>query len=179
LELLHRNAFLGSMIDLHPDTKPNGFGRIGAQPIALAAVALAVVVTGAGSVALWRASAGSSPQQDRMLVARQLLQAQALQTSQQLVEKTKALDLSQQEAIDQLQALQDDVQTIKRAVAAQQNDSKRLSDEITSLTAAIDGLKQAFASVQSSETSHSSARPDEIRPKARARTSRRHSRSKG
>lgn len=165
------------MIDLHPD-RPNGFGRIGAQPIALAAVALAVVVAGTGAVALWRISTGSSPEQDRVLAARQLLQTRALQTSQQLVEKTKALDLSQQEAIDQLQALQDDVQTIKRALAAQQNDSKRLSAEITGLTESIDSLKQAFASVQSNETSHSSARPAESRSKPRARSSRRHARSR-
>jgi uncharacterized protein YoxC len=162
------------MIDLDQDTKPIGFGRIGAQPIALAAVALAVLVAGTGSMALWRAYTGNSPEQDRILTARQM-QARALQTtSQQLVEKTKALDLSQQEAIDQLQALQDDVQTIKRALAAQQNDAKRLSDEITNLTAAMDNLRQAFASVQSSETSHSSPRPDESRSKSH----RRHGRSR-
>ena len=165
-----------SMIDLDPDTKSNGFGRIGGQPIALAAVALAVVVSGAGSMALWRAYTGSSPEQDRILATRQI-QARALQTSQQLVEKTKALDLSQQESIDQLQALQDDVQTIKRVLAAQQNDAKRLSDEMTSLTAAIDSLRQAFASAQSSETSHSSSRNTE-RSKPRARASRRRARSK-
>jgi phage-related tail protein len=167
------------MIDIHPDAKPNGFGRIGAQPIALAAVALAVVVAGTGSVALWRSYAGSPPEQeDRILVARQI-QARALQASQQLVEKTRALDLSQQEAIDQLQALQDDVQTVKRTLAAQQNDAKRLSDEITSLREAIDGLRQAFASVQSSETSHSSARATETRSKPHSRSSRRRARSAG
>ena len=166
------------MIDLHPDTKPNGFGRIGAQPIALAAVALAVVVTGTGSMALWRAFAGNSPEQDRVLAV-QLLQARTLQTSQQLVEKTKALDLSQQEAIDQLQALQDDVQTIKHALAAQQNNAKRLSDEMTNLSTAIDNLRQAFASVQPSETSHPSSRPAEDDSKPHARSRHRRSRSKG
>lgn len=158
------------MIDLDPDTKPNGFGRIGAQPIALAAVALAVVVTGTGSMVLWRTFTGNSPEQDHILAAR-LVQARTLQISQQLVEKTKALDLSQQEAIDQLQVLQDDVQTIKHALAAQQADAKRLSDEMTNLSAAIDNLRQAFASVQSSETSHSSSRPaeDDSKPHARSR----------
>jgi hypothetical protein len=158
------------MIDLDPDTKPNGFGRIGAQPIALAAVALAVVVTGTGSMVLWRTFTGNSPEQDHILAAR-LVQARTLQISQQLVEKTKALDLSQQEAIDQLQMLQDDVQTIKHALAAQQADAKRLSDEMTNLSAAIDNLRQAFASVQSSETSHSSSRPaeDDSKPHARSR----------
>jgi len=166
------------MIDLHPDTKSNGFGRIGAQPITLAAVALAVVVTGTGSMALWRALTGNSPEQDRILAVR-LLQARTLQTSQQLVEKTKALDQSQQEAIDQLQVLQDDVQTIKHALAAQQNDAKRLSDEMTNLSAAIDNLRQAFASVQSSETPHSSSRPAEGDSKSHAKSRHRRSRSKG
>jgi uncharacterized protein HemX len=157
------------MIDLDQDTKPNGFGRIGAQPIALAAAVLAVMVTGTGSMALWRAYTGNSPEQDRVLTARQM-QTRALQTtSQQLVDKTKALDLSQQEAIDQLQTLQDDVQTIKLALAAQQNETKRLSDEMTNLTAAMDNLRQAFASVQSGETSHSSSRPDESPSKPRRR----------
>jgi peptidoglycan hydrolase CwlO-like protein len=166
------------MIDLRPDTKPNGFGRIGAQPIALAAVALAVLVTGTGSMALWRTVTGNSAEQDRILAAR-LLQARSLQISQQLVEKTKALDLSQQDAIDQLQRLQDDVQTIKTALAAQQNEAKRLSDEMTSLSAAIDNLRQAFANVQPSETSHSSAQPAENDSKPHARTRHRRSRSKG
>jgi septal ring factor EnvC (AmiA/AmiB activator) len=166
------------MADLRPDTKPNGFGRIGAQPIALAAVALAMVVAGTGAVTLWRAYTGNSPEQDRILAARQL-QARTLQTSQQLVEKTKALDLSQQEAIDQLQSLQDDVQTIRHALASQQNDSKRLSDEVTNLTAAIDNLRQAFASVQSSETSHSSSQNAESRPKPHARASHQRARPKG
>jgi chromosome segregation ATPase len=166
------------MIDLHPDAKPSGFGRIGAQPIALAAVALAAVVAGTGSMALWRASSGSPPEQDRTLVARQM-QARALQASQQLVDKTRALDLSQQEAIDQLQALQDDVQALKHSLAAQQSDAKRLSDEITSLREAIDSLRQAFASVQPSETSHSSSQATETRSRPHTRGSRRHARSRG
>jgi uncharacterized protein HemX len=159
------------MIDFHPDAEPNGFARIGAQPIALAAIALVVMVTGAGSVALWRASTGSPPEPDRAQAARQL-QARTLQTSQQLVEKTRALDLSQQEAIDQLQGLQDEVQTIKRGLAAQQNDSKRLSDQIAGLTEALDNLRQAFASAQSNETSHSASRDSESRSKPRHRHAR-------
>ena len=166
------------MIDLDPDTKPNGFGRIGAQPIALAAVALAVVVTGTGSMVLWRTFTGNSPEQDHILAAR-LVQARTLQISQQLVEKTKALDLSQQEAIDQLQALQDDVQTIRHALAAQQSDAKRLSDEVTSLTTAIDNLRQSFASVQSSEAAGQSSRHAEGHSKPHASPPHRRGRPKG
>ncbi|HVX77116.1 MAG TPA: hypothetical protein VHB49_13370 [Bradyrhizobium sp.] len=166
------------MVDLHPDTKPNGFGRIGAQPIALAAIALAAVVAGTGAVALWRAYTGDSPEQERLTAAR-MMQARALQTSEQLVEKTKALDLSQQEAIDQLQALQDDVQTIRHALAAQQSDAKRLSDEVTSLTTAIDNLRQSFASVQSSEAAGQSSRHAEGHSKPHASPAHRRGRPKG
>src|ERR1700761_1436598 len=107
--------------------------RFGGQPIALAAVALVMLLVGAGSVALWRATSGASPETDRVASARQI-QARAAQASEQLVEKTKALDLSQQEAIDQLQALQDQMLTVKRLLAAQQSDTKRLSDQLVELT---------------------------------------------
>jgi hypothetical protein len=47
------------------DAKINGIARIGSQPIALAAAALVIIVIGAGSIALWRAYSGTSPEQDR------------------------------------------------------------------------------------------------------------------
>jgi uncharacterized coiled-coil protein SlyX len=140
------------MLDVPPaDVKANGIARIGGQPIALAAVALVVMVFGAGSISVWRAYTGILPEQDRSLATRQM-QARAVQASEQLIEKTKALDVSQQESIDQLQALQDQMETVKRLLAAQQNDARRLSDQVGSLTGAIDNLRQSFASVQPSET---------------------------
>jgi uncharacterized coiled-coil protein SlyX len=81
------------------------------------------------------------------------MQARATQASEQLVEKTKGLETSQQQSIDQLQAVQDQLQGIKRLVAAQQADTKRLSEQVGSLTGAIDTLRQSFASVQASEPS--------------------------
>ena len=82
------------------DAKINGIGRIGSQPIALAAAALVIIVIAAGSVALWRSYSGTSPEQDRIAAVRQV-QARAALASEQLAEKTKALDESQQELIDQ------------------------------------------------------------------------------
>jgi uncharacterized protein HemX len=140
------------------DTNTNGIARIGSQPIALAAVVLVVMVVGAGSIAVWRASTGASPEPDRIVAARQAQAAQVraaevrtAKASEQLIEKTKALETSQQDSIDQLQVVQDQLQTVKRLLAAQQSDTKRLSDQVGELTGAIDGLRQSFASARSAE----------------------------
>jgi cytoskeletal protein RodZ len=132
------------------DLKTNVLRRIGSQPVALAAGALILVVLGASSVGLWRAYTGNSPEQERTTSLR-LMQARATQASEQLVEKTRSLEVSQQESIDQLQAVQDQLQVLKRLVTAQQADARRLSDQVGGLTGAIDTLRQSFASTQSSE----------------------------
>jgi cytoskeletal protein RodZ len=134
----------------HP--KANVLRRIGSQPVALAAGALVLVVLGASSVGLWRAYTGNSPEQERTTSLR-LMQARATQASEQLVEKTRSLEASQQESIDQLQAVQDQLQVLKRLVTAQQADAKRLAEQVGGLTGAIDTLRQSFASTQSSEPS--------------------------
>jgi uncharacterized protein YoxC len=150
---------------LTTETRTNGIARIGSQPIALAAVAFVVLVVGAGSIALWRASTGALPEPDRIVAARQA-QVRAAQASEQLVEKTKALETSQQDSIDQLQVVQDQLQTIKRLLAAQQADTKRLSDQVGELTGAIDGLRQSFASARSAEAA---APPSPRKTSARSR----------
>jgi uncharacterized protein HemX len=134
------------------DARTGGMARIGSQPIALAAGVLVVIVLGIGAIALWRAYTGVSPEQERVVAARQL-QVRTAQASEQLVEKTKGLEATQQESIDQLQVVQDQLQTIKRLLATQQTDTKRLSDQVGELTAAVDRLRQSFASTQSQEAS--------------------------
>jgi uncharacterized protein HemX len=147
------------------DAGKNGIARIGSQPIALAAAALVVVLIGAGSITLWRVTTGGSIEPDRAISARQI-QLRAAQASEQLVERTKALELAQQESIDQLQALQDQVQGVKRLLAAQQNDAKRLSDQVGAVASAIDSLRQSFASAPATESSdqpqakHATNRPN-------------------
>jgi uncharacterized coiled-coil protein SlyX len=155
------------------NTRTNGVARIGSQPIALATVALAIMLIGAGSIALWRAYTGSSPEQDRVVAAR-LVQARVAQTTEQLVERTKALEVSQQEAVDQLQIAQDQLLTIKRLLAAQQSDAKRLSDQMTALSNAIDSVRQSFASSQSTESPSPSATRHAAEPPRSGR--RRHAR---
>ena len=134
------------------DTKTNVLRRLGSQPVALAAGALILLVLAASSVGLWRAYTGNSPEQERLTSLRQM-QARATQASEQLFEKTKGLETSQQETIDQLQAVQDQLQGLKRLVTAQQADAKRLSEQVGGLTGAIDTLRQSFASAQSTEPS--------------------------
>jgi uncharacterized coiled-coil protein SlyX len=149
------------------DARKNGIARIGSQPVALAAGVLLVLLLGAGSVALWRVSTGSYPESDRAIAIRQI-QARAVEASEQLAEKTKAMAVTQQEQVDQLQALQEQMQGVKRLLAAQQNEAKRLSDQVGTLTGAIDNLRQSFASAQSSETpAPASAGHATVRPKAK------------
>jgi uncharacterized protein HemX len=149
------------------DHKTNVLRRIGSQPVALAAGALIVLVLGAGSIGLWRVTSGNSPEQKRVTSLRQM-QARATQTSEQLFEKTKGLEASQQQSIDQLQAVQDQLQAVKRLVAAQQGDTKRLSEQVGGLTGAIDTLRQSFASAQVSEPSPQVARKSPSRSEPRA-----------
>ncbi len=150
-------------------SKTNVLRRIGSQPVALAAAALIIVVLGVSSVALWRAYTGNSPEQERITSLR-LMQARATQASEQLVEKTRSLEVSQQETIDQLQAVQEQLQVLKRLVTAQQADAKRLSEQVGGLTGAIDSLRQSFASAQSSEPSDPpAARKKSVRSEPRAK----------
>jgi uncharacterized protein HemX len=158
------------------DRKTRGMGLIGAQPIALAAGALILILLGAGGIGLWRAYTGASPEQDRTIAARQL-QIRAAQASEQLVEKTKGLEATQQESIDQLQMVQDQLQTVRRLLAAQQADSRKLSEQVGTLTEAVEGLRQSFASAQTSEPSAApsprkrsfKAKRSAIRARAKAR----------
>jgi uncharacterized protein HemX len=151
--------------------------RAGSQPIALAAAVLLVLVAGAATAALWRAYGGGTPELDRTVQARQL-QARTAQASEQLVEKTRGLEATQQESIDQLQMVQDQLQTMRRLLASQQADTKRLSDQVATLTDTVEGLRQSFASAQPDSASPSAARDRSVRTRAHAMNAAHHGRSK-
>jgi len=138
------------MIDLAEDTPSTPLFRLGAQPIALTAAALLLLIAGVASIAIWRAYTGAAPEADRVVASRQL-QARTAQASEQLVEKTKGLEATQQESIDQLQVVQDQLQTVKKLLAFQQADTKRLSEQVTTLNESIDSLRQSFASARATE----------------------------
>jgi uncharacterized protein HemX len=139
--------------------------RAGTQPIALAAALLLAMLAGVASIALWRTYTGTAPELDRV-VATRALQTRTAQASEQLVEKTKGLEATQQESIDQLQMVQDQLSTVRRLLASQQADTKRLSEQVSTLTEAIDGLRQSFASAQPSEPAAAPARKRSGRARA-------------
>jgi uncharacterized coiled-coil protein SlyX len=65
--------------------------------------------------------------------------------------------------------VQEQLQTLKRLVTAQQTDAKRLSEQVGGLTGAIDTLRQSFASTQSSEPADPPmARKGSVRSEPRA-----------
>jgi hypothetical protein len=144
------------MRELAPRYYPSGSpitptSRFGGQPFVIGATALLAIVVGIGAIAAWRAYTGTSPELDRVIATR-LLQARA---SEQLVEKTRGLEATQQESIDQLQVMQDQLQTVRRLLASQQADTKKLSEQIVTLTESVDGLRQSFASARSDDAAPS------------------------
>jgi uncharacterized protein HemX len=152
----------------------------GSQPIMLAAATLLALVVGIGGIVMWRATYGSTTAEaDHVTTTRQLQAARTVQASERLVEKTRGLEATQQESIDQLQMVQDQLQSVRQLLAAQQADTKRLSEQVASLTSAIDGLRQSFASAQTSETSAPPTRNRAVRTRAHAsRSAQRHQRSR-
>ena len=167
------------MRELAPRYYPSGSpiapaSRFGGQPFVIGATALLAIVLGIGAIAAWRAYTGTSPELDRVIVTRQL-QARATQASEQLVEKTRGLEATQQESIDQLQVMQDQLQTMRRQFAFQQAETKKLSEQIVTLTEAVDGLRQSFASARSDDPAPSvrkSSRKKIYRSAQRKRASR-------
>jgi hypothetical protein len=152
-------------MDVTPDeAKVNAATRIGSQPIAIAASALVVIVLGAASIFLWRSSTGTVPEQERVTTAR-ITQARVAQASEQLVEKTKGLESSQQQSIDQLQVVQDQLQVVQQLLSAQRVETRKLSEQVGGLTAAMDTLRQSFASTQPTDA----AEPAPARKKVAAR----------
>jgi uncharacterized protein HemX len=167
------------MIQLHShDPEMERITRIGSQPIALAAALLLLIVTGIGSMALWRASAESVTDADRATLARQL-QARSTRTSEQLMEKTKGLEATQQESIDQLQVVQDELQTVKQQLASQQADNRRLADQVATLSDAIEGLRQSYASAPPEASTAPATQNRSVPIRAHAMMQRKHGRARG
>jgi uncharacterized coiled-coil protein SlyX len=62
------------------------------------------------------------------------------QVSNELLETTKGLEVTQQQAIDQLQVVQDQL-------VAQQTETRKLSEQIATLTEKLDALEQSVANI--------------------------------
>jgi uncharacterized coiled-coil protein SlyX len=62
------------------------------------------------------------------------------QVSSELLETTKGLEVTQQQAVDQLQVVQDQL-------VAQQAETKKLAEQIATLTEKLDALQQSVANI--------------------------------
>jgi hypothetical protein len=71
--------------------------------------------------------------------------------SDELLETTKGLEVTQQQVVDQLQVVQDQL-------ATQQVETKKLSDEIARLNAKLDDLQQSVANIPAPPAPHQGPR---------------------
>jgi uncharacterized coiled-coil protein SlyX len=111
----------------------------------------AVVLIGAGWITLW-ATGGSpapAPHPPAALAA-------SRRPSDELLETTRGLQVTQQQAVDQLQVVQDQL-------VAQRAEMKRLSDQIAALTERLDALQQSIANMP---PTHAPGSPSGPQPKA-------------
>ena len=99
------------------------------------AVALVVILIGLGCVLLQRGFGSNSA-----AVLPSAAAAARQQASHELLETTKGLQATQQQAVDQLQVVQDQL-------VAQQVETKELSGQIAALTEKLDALKQSVADI--------------------------------
>jgi septal ring factor EnvC (AmiA/AmiB activator) len=97
------------------------------------AVAALMIVAGAS---VWRMASGPPPIASSATKPAEPARNPVLD---ELVETTKALEVSQQQAIDQLQELQ-------QLLAAQRTEAKKSSGEVAALSDKLEALRQAFAS---------------------------------
>ena len=85
----------------------------------------AFVLIGGGWITVWALSASKEA---------------APRTSDQLLETTKGLEVTQQQAVDQLQIVQDQL-------LVQQSETKRLSEQIATLAERLDALQKSVANI--------------------------------
>jgi hypothetical protein len=95
----------------------------------IAVVAVCVLIVGVGGLILWTTGSNSAASVSPSVTA-------LVQTSNELVEKTGALETTEQQTIDQLQVVQDQL-------AAQQAEMKKLAGAIETLNAKLDTLAQS------------------------------------
>ena len=95
------------------------------------AVALAVILIGLGFALLQRASVGNGAAALPSSAANE-------QSLKELIETAKALQVTQQQAVDQLQVVQDQL-------LAQKAETKKLSEQIATLTEKLEAVQQLVA----------------------------------
>jgi uncharacterized coiled-coil protein SlyX len=101
----------------------------GRRQLSIIAAGLAVILLGLGWVLLQRGFGGNSPPESAIVAA-----TAPEQVSKELLETTKGLQATQQQAVDQLQVVQDQL-------VAQKAETKKLSEQIAALTEKLNGVQ--------------------------------------
>jgi septal ring factor EnvC (AmiA/AmiB activator) len=109
------------------------------------AVAVAVILAGLGFALLKRDTGGDATVLSTAVPA-------GRQVSIDLLETTKGLQVTQQQAVDQLQVVQDQL-------AAQKAETKRLAEEIAALTEKLGALQQPVSDIPASSVAATGSQP--------------------
>jgi uncharacterized coiled-coil protein SlyX len=111
------------------------------------AVGLAVILTGLGFglLQLGSRSDGAAALESTTVTARE-------QVSNEILETTRGLQMTQQQAVDQLQVVQDQL-------AAQKAETKRLSEQIAAVTEKLGALQQSFAEIPAPSITATGSQP--------------------
>jgi uncharacterized coiled-coil protein SlyX len=110
----------------------------------------AVVLIGGGWLTLW--AAGGKNSAVATAPHAPTASAGSRRPSDELLETTKGLQVTQQQAVDQLQVVQDQL-------VAQRAETKRLSDQIAALTERLDALQQSVANLPTPATHAAGPQP--------------------
>jgi uncharacterized coiled-coil protein SlyX len=109
---------------------------VGARQLRAFAIALAIILIGLGGALFWdlgSSTVAALPSSTVLAPARE-------QVSDEILETTKGLGITQQQAVDQLQVVQDQL-------AAQKAETQKLSEQIAAVTEKLDALQQSIASI--------------------------------
>jgi len=102
------------------------------------AIALAIILIGLGGVLFW--AFGSSTVAALPSSASAVSAPAREQVSNEILETAKGLGITQQQAVDQLQVVQDQL-------AVQKAETEKLSEQIAAVTEKLDALQQSIASI--------------------------------
>ena len=110
------------------------------RQLSVFAVGLAVILIGLGCVLLQRGFGGNGA-----AVVPSAAATAREQVSTELLETTKGLQITQQQAVDQLQVVQDQL-------VAQKEETRKLSEQIATVTEKLQALKQSVADIPAPAT---------------------------
>ena len=109
---------------------------VGVRRLRAFAIALAIILIGLGGALFWAfasSTVAALPSSAVSAPARE-------QVSDEILETTKGLGITQQQAVDQLQVVQDQL-------AIQKAETQKLSEQIAAVAEKLDALQQSIASI--------------------------------